>query len=289
MRLGGPIFAAWQDFDEWARAHQAKGYSAAYVPKVSPDDAAACRALTAAAVAHDLVLAEVGAWGNPMSDNAAAAAKALHYAQRQLALAEAVGARCCVNIAGAIGTPRWDGPSAANYAPAAFDRIVETTRCIIDAVRPTRTFYTLECMPWMLPDGPDNYLDLLHAIDRPAFAVHLDAANLISNPRRYYRSAAFMRECVAKLGPHIRSVHLKDVRLRPDLGLPCHLQEVAPGEGELDLGVLLSELERLDPVLPVMLEHLPDEAAYDRAADHVRRLAVKNLLTTGRPGLRLDR
>ena len=52
---------------------------------------------------------------------------------------------------------------------------VETTvREIIDAVRPTRAFYTLEPMPWAYPDSVDSYLRLIAAIDRRAFGVHLD-------------------------------------------------------------------------------------------------------------------
>jgi len=43
---------------------------------------------------------------------------------------------------------------------------------IIDAVQPTRTFYTLETMPWMYPDSPQSYLRLLQAVDRRQFAVH---------------------------------------------------------------------------------------------------------------------
>jgi hypothetical protein len=34
-------------------------------------------------------------------------------------------------------------------------------------------------------------------------------------------------------------------------------------------------LDALDADLPVMLEHLPDDAAYDAAAAHVRGVAAK--------------
>ena len=48
--------------------------------------------------------------------------------------------------------------------------IVETTRQIIDAVKPTRTYYTLETMPWAYPDSARSYAQLLEAIDRPRLA-----------------------------------------------------------------------------------------------------------------------
>ena len=68
--------------------------------------------------------------------------------------------------------------------------IVETIRSIIDAVKPTRTFFTLETMPWAYPDSPDTYLRLFKAIDRKQFAVHLDPVNLVCSPQRYYGNGA---------------------------------------------------------------------------------------------------
>src|SRR5206468_11369333 len=75
---------------------------------------------------------------------------ALAYWQEALRLADRIGARCCVNVAGSLGTS-WAGPAAANFSHETFRRIVETTQLSIDAVRPERTFYTLEIMPWIQP------------------------------------------------------------------------------------------------------------------------------------------
>ena len=65
--------------------------------------------------------------------------------------------------------------------------IVQTVREIIDAVKPVRTFYTLETMPWMYPDSAHSYLELIRAIDRERFAVHLDVVNLVCSPQRLLR------------------------------------------------------------------------------------------------------
>jgi len=148
--------------------------------------------------------------------------------------------------------------------------IVETTRGIIDAVRPTRTFFTLETMPWAYPDSADSYLALFKAIDRKQFAVHLDPVNLICSPQRYYGNAEIIRECFRKLGPHIRSCHAKDIILRPEL--TTHLDEARPGLGGLDYSVFLKELTRL-PDAPLMLEHLPNAEEYRLAAEHIRSVA----------------
>lgn len=68
---------------------------------------------------------------------------AVAYCQERLALAEAIGARCCVNIAGSCGDSR-GGPHPANLTDDTFALIVDTARAIIDAVRPTRTRFALE-------------------------------------------------------------------------------------------------------------------------------------------------
>jgi sugar phosphate isomerase/epimerase len=108
----------------------------------------------------------------------------------------------------------------------------------------------------MYPTGPDSYLDLLRAIDRPAFGVHLDPVNMISSPQLYFDNAALIRDCFAKLGPHIKNCHAKDILLRSKLTV--HLDEVAPGQGALDYRSFLRELDRLgNPRVGLILEHLP--------------------------------
>jgi sugar phosphate isomerase/epimerase len=112
---------------------------------------------------------------------------------------------------------------------------------------------------------------LIAAIDRPAFAVHLDPVNMINSPQRFFGNGAFIKECVAKLGPRIRSIHAKDVTLGD--GFITHLDEVRPGLGALDYYTFLREVDHLDDDMPVMLEHLPDEEAYRLAAEYVRGVA----------------
>jgi sugar phosphate isomerase/epimerase len=267
MRLGGPVFTKHADPDQWVQAHAAAGYTAAYVPGETWEYAAP---FVEAARKQGLMLAEVGAWSNPLSTDAIARNKAIELCCQRLDLADRAGARCCVNIAGSRG-PQWDGPHADNLTADTFDLIVATVRRIIDAVRPTRTFYTLETMPWVFPDSPDSYVALLKAIERKEFAVHLDAVNLINSPRRYFGNAALVKECFAKLGPFIKSCHLKDISLAGKLTV--HLDEVRAGLGGMDYRTLLAEAAKLPPDLPVMLEHLATPEEYAAAAQHVRTVA----------------
>lgn len=268
MRLGAPLEDT-STPEKWIAALQKHGYRAAYCPIDSKADSATRRAYAEAAREADIVLAEVGAWSNPISPDDATRKVAIEKCQQQLALAEDMGARCCVNIAGARGE-KWDGPYPENFAQDTFDLIVETVRNIIDTVDPVRTYYTLEPMPCIFPDSPDSYLDLIRAIDRPQFAVHLDPVNMISSPRRYFNNAAFLDECFNKLGPHIKSIHAKDIIIRNPLTV--HLDEVRPGLGTLDFTAFIRRANQLDADMPFMLEHLP-MAEYIPSAEFVRQTA----------------
>ena len=276
MRLGGPIMAEHEHPEQWVTAVKEAGYRAAYCPLPLDAPADLIQRFSAAAAKADIVIAEVGAWSNPLSPDRSTRAAALATCKSALSMADRIGARCCVNIAGSRGE-KWDGPCADDLTEETFDMIVETVREIIDSVQPTRTFYTLETMPWMYPDSADSYLRLIHAIDRPAFAAHFDPVNLVSSPQRYFCNAELISDSLAKLGPYIKSCHAKDIRLGEDLTV--HLQEVRPGLGALDYRVLLTEIANLPQEVPIMLEHLPDASEYALAAAYIRSVAEQEGLT----------
>jgi sugar phosphate isomerase/epimerase len=272
MRLGGPIFVAEMTPERWVAAHKTLGYRAALCPVGADDDAATVRAYVSAAREADILIAEVGAWSNPLSPDPGERSAALEKCQVQLALADEVGARCCVNISGSRGQP-WDGPHPDNLTPETFDLVVETVRTIIDAVKPTRTAYALEPMPWMYPDTAESYLALLAAVDREAFAVHIDMVNVVNSPGRYFRNAELIREWFTKLGPYVRSCHAKDTLI--STRLTTHLDEVRPGLGNLDYRVLLGEIEKLSSDTPLMIEHLATQEAYRLSAEYIRGVAAE--------------
>ncbi len=270
MRLGGSIMEQFANPDEWIQLLGQEGYTAAYFPVERSGEEA--QEYAKAAVAADIVIAEVGAWSNPLAEEETERKKAIALCQERLALADQVGARCCVNVSGSLSS-KWDGPHPDNLTPHTFDAVVESVRTIIDAVDPVRTYYTLEPMPWMYPDSADSYLALLKAVNRSRFAVHFDPVNLVCSPQLYYQNAAMIRDFVRKLGPHIKSCHAKDILIRESLTV--HLDEVRPGLGELDYRTLLTELAKLDPDTPLMIEHLQAKQEYVAAGQYIRSVAAQ--------------
>ena len=273
MRLGGHLFKDYSNPERWIAALRHYGYTAAYCPLNSDTDDATIQAYTSAAEKANVVIAEVGAWNcNPLSRDEKTYRVALTFCQEQLALADKIGARCCVSIAGSRGQ-EWTDPHPDNLTQETFELIVETTRKIIDAVKPARTFYTLETMPWVYPDSADSYLKLIQAIDRKQFGVHLDPVNLVCSPQRFYHNGTLIRECFKKLGPYIKSCHAKDIVLSTEFMV--HLDEVRPGLSNLNYQVFLQELDKLAPATPLMLEHLNTEKEYALATNHIRSVASK--------------
>jgi sugar phosphate isomerase/epimerase len=155
-----------------------------------------------------------------------------------------------------------------------FQAAVVVARTIVDAVQPKRAKFTYEMMQWTIPDSPDSYLNLIKAVDRKAFGVHLDPTNLINSPRRYYHTDAVIRECFEKLGPHIVACHAKDVALDPVQAI-VHLSETRIGTGVLNYCTYLECLDSLGRDVPLMLEHLGSAEEYKAAADEVRRVALR--------------
>ena len=141
IRLGAPVSVPGGDPDALARAHRAKGYRAGYCPDIRLDDKERIRATVSAFARHDVVIAEVGRWVNLLDPDPEARKKNLATVTEGLALAEAVGARCCVDIAGSFSPTSWFGPHPDNLGERFFDAAVENARKILDAVRPTRTTF----------------------------------------------------------------------------------------------------------------------------------------------------
>lgn len=274
IRLGGPVFEKFSGPDEWVKQLKLLKYKAAYCPLKTGAGAEEIRNYKNAAQKANIVIAEVGAWSNPIDPDPEKSNAALKKCIESLELADEIGAKCCVNISGSRNPEKWAGPHKDNLTPETFDLIVETTRKIIDAVQPTNTHFALETMPWAYPDSVESYERLIKAIDRKQFAVHFDPVNLVVSPQVYFKNGEMIKEAFQKLGKYIKSCHAKDILL-PDDQLTPHLPEVRAGLGNLDYRVFLTELNKLDGI-PLMMEHLKNAEEYNLAAAYIRSVANKN-------------
>lgn len=272
MKLGGSVAGHYSTPEEWAKLLEKSRFAAVASPVNYLAPAEEASKYLDAARRCNVTIAEVGVWKNPLSPDRDERRTAMAYAKGQLAFADAIGANCCVNIVGSRGA-RWDGAYPDNFSPAAYDAIVASIREIIDDVKPTNTYYTIEPMPWMVPDGPDEYLQLIRDVDRERFGVHMDFVNMISSAKRFLFASDFIEECFEKLGPFIKSCHCKDIVLEEPF--TTLLRETAPGKGMLDYHRILRAVDRhLPKDIPFLLEHMETFEAYAAAYDYIANIAA---------------
>ncbi|MBE5808775.1 MAG: sugar phosphate isomerase/epimerase [Clostridiales bacterium] len=269
MRLGGSVVGPYTTPSEWEALLVATRFRAVTAPFNCHTPEEDIRAFMDIVERHDVAIAEIGVWRNPFDPDPSKAAEALDYAIGQLKLADRLGIPCCVNIVGTASSAGWDAADRSNFTDETYARIVDSIRFIIDAAQPKRAYYCIEPMPWMVPDSPDAYIQLIRDVDRRQFAAHMDFVNMINSPRRYLDAEAFVEECFAKLSLWIKSTHIKDIRMHPTR-LTTILEEVSPGEGALDYDRVLGTLARWLPEdAPVLLEHMATAEEYARAYDYV--------------------
>ena len=259
MRLGTSSPLAHGTAEEWADRQAALGCRAVVFPLDSAAPQEKIDEYKRAADSHGLLIAEVGIWRNALAQDPEKRAAVRDYCVAQLRLADYLGARCAVNVAGAFG-PRWDGGYRSNFTKEAWSETVRMVQDIIDRADVKNTYFTLEPMPWMIPTGPKEYLRLIEEVDRERFAVHMDAVNMMNSADRYFHAEEFIDECVELLGKRIRSCHIKDVHLKQEYTL--QLEECGPGKGEFPLRHYASRMSALDEDMPVILEHLHTDEEY---------------------------
>ena len=275
MRLGASVFYNGNDPEQFALAHVAKGYGAAIAPSwLSLERPGEIDAFKKAMKKHDIVIAEVGVWNNPMHPDKAEADKNIKLMVDKLRLAEELEARTCVNILGTKQTESWFGPHEEDYSDAFFKEAVEISQYVIDEVKPEKTKLSFEMMPYCFLDCPEEYLRFLQAVDRKAAGVHLDICNNMNSPRRFYNNTAYIKETFALLKDKIVTLHLKDIALKAD-ALTVSFEEVMIGTGGIDYVTLLQEIGKLSKDIPAIIEHLENEAQYDQATKATIAFAEK--------------
>jgi sugar phosphate isomerase/epimerase len=267
MRLGTSSPLQHNTPEEWAENQVKLGCKCVNFPLNCEEPEDKIIAYKDAALKHDLLIAEVGIWRNALAQDPAERRKNMDYCIGQLRLADFLGARCAVNVAGAMG-PRWDGHYRENFTENAWKETVSMVREIIDTADVKNTYFTLEPMPWMIPTSPREYLKLIDMVERDHFAVHMDIINMTNSAERYFNPEEFVDEVAETLGGKIRSCHIKDVHLAEEYTF--RLEECAPGQGEFPLRYYAQKMSSLDPDMPVILEHLNTDEEYIRYMGYLK-------------------
>mgnify|MGYP000858261753 CR=1 FL=1 len=274
MILGGHVFPKTDDPEEYVALHKKAGFQAGCFPFKRGEimDHDRVMAYKKAFEKENIIIAEVGAWGNnPVSKDPVEAEESVKNTAAKLAIADEVNALCCVNIIGFYDSENPIHPN--NFSEDFYAYALDQYRKIIDLVKPKRAKMCFEVYPFNFLNGADAYARFIEDIDRPAAGVHLDPINCVSTISDYFNSGKVMAEAVRKLRPYgIVSLHMKDLFLRPHRP-NTELLETRLGTGGLDFKPLYREIINTLPAdTPVIIEHLDTEEDYRLAAEAARKI-----------------
>lgn len=87
---------------------------------------------------------------------------------------------------------------------------------------------------------------------------------------RYFFSNVFLEHTFDLLSDRIVSCHLKDIKLLE--GYTFQLKECACGEGTFNIKRYMELASSIDPDMPMIIEHLPDDAAYEISTKYILSL-----------------
>ena len=264
MRLGGWYGAGSIDeLQSLCEKLDAHGLSAIGAPGLDAKSDDECAAFGEAATSLGIVIGETGMWRNLMTDDADLRRERVKLARTMLAKADIMGCHCVVSLVGTKDPS--DHPLAPHphmHTEAAKAEFREIVLRILDGLDLKRTRYVIE--PWhnAFFYQPEDIRQFIDSVGHPAFGLHLDQMNMVSQ-ESFYDTAGLIDRTFGLLADKVASVHLKDIRC--DYGhMFLKWDEVDIGDGVMDYDTYLRRLAQLPPDTPCFCEHMPEEADYVR-------------------------
>lgn len=212
-----------------------------------------------------------GVSANLVCADEAERAHELERLREALLTAAQLGAESLITGCGTLHPTFFYGPHPDNHAPQTVDRLVDSLTLAARAAEDVGVPVLIECHQLTTMSRPEVIREVLDRVDSPWVLANFDPVNLLASLDDVYGNAAAMTRMVDVVGTrYAASAHLKDVTVRADIVL--HLDEVAPGEGYLDVQAFMDNAARLDDPITLVVEHLPREASMAALAS-IRELA----------------
>ncbi len=186
--------------------------------------------------------------------------------------ARLLGAEMIISGCGSHHPSFFYGPARDNHTQQARDRLVASLRQAAPWAESAGVVLALECHVQTTLDTPTHIREVLDAVDSPWVRANFDPVNLLGDLPTVFASGQAMRHMWATIGPrYAPSAHFKDVGVRPELVV--HIDEMAPGEGILDLDTFFAVCRELGDGAAIVVEHLPADQARAALAFTRRRAA----------------
>ena len=274
MRLGYYNIGSLAELDGMGEKLDVYDLSAVWMGGIDRRPDEECIELGEQAKALDIVLGEVGMWENLMTEDAELQEERIAKTRALLKKADLAGGRCVVTLTGTKDPSEHPlEPHAANYTAEFKRECREVVLRILDGLELKTVRYAVE--PWhnTFFYQPEDIRAFIDSVDHPAFGLHLDQMNLVSQPY-YFNTTALIEKTFDLLADKVCSVHLKDLRCDPS-HMFLKWDEVRIGEGVMDYDAYLKKLATLDPDIPCYCEHFSNEGDYAISFARLHHLAAK--------------
>ncbi len=162
-------------------------------------------------------------------------------------------------------------PHRENHRPENAELLVETLRPIARKAGLEGVVLAMETHALSILDLPRKCRGIVEAVGSEYLRLILDAVNHFQSMHQVYNSSEWVSHIFDELGPLAPLAHIKDLKVAN--GLVLHIDQTVPGEGELDLALVLQRFNALHPDGYGLIEHLPLEQI-PQAVANVRRIAA---------------
>jgi sugar phosphate isomerase/epimerase len=203
-------------------------------------------------------------------------ARAIVKINRGTEIAAQLGAQAFLLRPGGLNPAGPWAPHRDNHRPENTARLVETLKPIAQKAEQEGVLLALETHAVSVMDPPEKCRAIIEAVGSNHLRLIMDAVNHFQCLQQVYHSTEWINHIFDVMGPIAPLAHLKDLKVSN--GLVLHIDQEVPGEGELDLALVLRRFDALYPAGYGLIEHLP-LAQIPQAVANIRRIAAENGIT----------
>ncbi len=163
-------------------------------------------------------------------------------------------------------------PAPENHEPGRLDMLIDTLSRVADKAEAVGMTVVVETHALTIMGSPEINRRVVDAVGSDRLRVVMDFVNHFQSLAQVYDSTARLNHIYDVMGPISTVAHIKDISVEP--GFVVHMNEEAPGAGELDLVTAVRRWEALHPGGYMLVEHLPEDKI-PTAVANVRRIAAE--------------
>lgn len=229
-----------------------------------------------------LVIGEFGFWENIMHPDPQERERIFERLCEVMSLAEALGARSVITLAGTLNPDHIYGYHPYNWSEPFKEELRTLILRMLEKAKPNKIKYLLEGWSNCFLYDLEQAVAFHNSIDHENYGIHLDICNYIT-PMNMHDTTSLIHQAFEAYGDRIVSCHTKDIEWVPDDPL-VHMRECIAGQGVLDYDTYLNHIAALPFDCTCYCEQRPDEMDYVMNFVNLHYMAERNGLRFNRRG-----